>query len=185
MPVTSADSLRQVALAHFAAHGFEGASLQRIADDAGLSKSSVLYHFASKEALLDAALRPAVDGLRDLVDLLQSGASRERQLDAFVEFLFAHRLAVATLVYSGQSIPSAPAVAEADGLVRRLSASLEPAHAGDLDALRFGVALAGATFALVSADRWSTRTLSEEHLRTALTQVLAGVVFGADPAPPG
>ncbi|WP_375399344.1 TetR/AcrR family transcriptional regulator [uncultured Amnibacterium sp.] len=193
MPASSADALRQAALAHFATHGFEGASLHRIAETAGLSKSIVLYHFASKEALLEAALRPAVDDLRDLVGLVQARStwappswaqpSRAQLLDAFVQFLFTHRLAAATLVYSGRAIPAVPIVAEADALIRRLATSLAPAHADDLDALRFGIALAGATFALLSADRWSTASMSEHDLRIAMTQVLAGLVFGSESAP--
>lgn len=39
-----------------AEHGFAHASLARIAQQAGISKSVILYHFASKDAVLRAAL---------------------------------------------------------------------------------------------------------------------------------
>jgi AcrR family transcriptional regulator len=166
--------------------GFEGASLQRIADDAGLSKSSVLYHFASKEALLDAALRPAVEDLRALVDaasVLADDAGRRAFVTRFAEYLLAHRLEVAVLVNHGQPLKGIPVIDEADGLVRRLSTCLRAADASDRDAVRFGVALAGATFVLVAADRWGPEHLSDEEVRALLADVLAGLVLPAAAQP--
>ncbi len=61
--MATSDELRAIALDAFASSGYLGTSLQQIADRAGVSKASVLYHFASKEALLEAALTPAVDRL--------------------------------------------------------------------------------------------------------------------------
>ena len=55
--VRAADELKQVALEQFATVGFAASSLQHIADRAGYSKSSVLYHYASKEALGHAAAK--------------------------------------------------------------------------------------------------------------------------------
>ena len=60
------DDLRDIALNEFAVAGYAGTSLQRIAELAGLSKSSVLYHFDSKEALLEAAIGPMVARIRRL-----------------------------------------------------------------------------------------------------------------------
>lgn len=57
-----------LALEQFATVGFTGASLQQIADIAGYSKSSVLCHIASKEALLEAVLTPAIDRLEEILD---------------------------------------------------------------------------------------------------------------------
>lgn len=58
------------ALDVFAAHGFHGATLDRIARAAGLSKPNLLYYFASKEAihlaLLEGLLDTWLDPLRAL-----------------------------------------------------------------------------------------------------------------------
>ena len=40
----------------FAAHGFDAASTRRIAEDAGVAQSLLLYHFASKELLWRAVM---------------------------------------------------------------------------------------------------------------------------------
>ena len=183
---TGSVPLVESALRHFAAVGFEGASLQRIAVDAGLSKSSVLYHFASKDALLDAALRPAVDDLRCLLAEVPRSvdeAARSVFLARFVDYLYLHRLAVAVLINHGSSLAGHAVIDEADALVRNLSDRLGAAGSDDLDGIRFGVALAGAAFMLVAADRWAVATESEDDLRAGLTAVLADLVLGRPALP--
>ena len=51
---------RAMAVRLFARHGFEGTSVQQIADELGVSKQALLYHFASKDRLRDAALEEMV-----------------------------------------------------------------------------------------------------------------------------
>jgi AcrR family transcriptional regulator len=176
---SGAAPLVAAALRQFATVGFEGASLQRIADDAGLSKSSVLYHFASKEALFDAAVRPAVEALAALLDGtdLDDESGTEAFLGRFVDFLFEHRLAVAVIVNHGTALKGFPVVDEADALVRRVEDLCRPARRSDHDAVRFGVALAGTAFVLVAADRWGTERMPDEVLKPMLTSVLAEVVL--------
>lgn len=173
--------LLQSALRQFAAVGFEGASLQRIASDAGLSKSSVLYHFASKEALLDAALRPAVEDLHELVQAMVAitdDVNRQAFLVQFVDYLYEHRLALAVILSHGQSLAGHAVVDEADALVRELSATLGPGEGGEREALRFGVALAGAAFMLVAADRWAVNHVPDDEVRAGLIDVLGELVLG-------
>jgi len=52
----SKDRILKVATRRFAADGFDGTSLSHIADDVGMKKPSLLYHFASKDALREAVL---------------------------------------------------------------------------------------------------------------------------------
>jgi len=178
--------LLESALRQFAAVGFDGASLQRIAAEAGLSKSSVLYHFASKEALLDAALRPAVEDLAGVVEemvAVTDATSRQAFLVRFVDYLIEHRLAIAVIINHGQALAGHAAIDEADRLLRDLADRLAPTRGGEREVLRFGVALAGAAFMLVAADRWAPAHVAEEDLRAGLVEVLGEFVLGSAPQP--
>lgn len=51
LPADQQQAILRVAFDEFAAHGFSGASLNRIIDAAGISKGSMYYYFDSKEEL--------------------------------------------------------------------------------------------------------------------------------------
>jgi AcrR family transcriptional regulator len=77
----------EAAAAVFAARGYSGGSLRQVAKDIGVSVTSVMHHFSSKELLLEAVLEhadseaireidldPARDGLRvTIVRLAETG----------------------------------------------------------------------------------------------------------------
>lgn len=76
----------------FARRGFEGARLQDIAAQVGISRPSLLYHFGSKEALYEAVVRDVFTRIAAaLASALEGGgpfAERlERVLAAFLAFL--------------------------------------------------------------------------------------------------
>lgn len=78
----------------FAAHGFDGTSVQAIADELGVTKQAVLHHFASKEALREAVLAAMLDHWRDtLPRLLVAASASEERFDALFGEL--HRFFVA------------------------------------------------------------------------------------------
>lgn len=66
----NSEAILEAALEVFAAQGFRGATLDQIADVAGLSKPNLLYYFPSKEAihqaLLTALLDTWLDPLREM-----------------------------------------------------------------------------------------------------------------------
>lgn len=66
------DNLTRLARREFARHGYEGASVERIAEQAGLTKGAVYYHFGSKEGLFEVVLR---DIQRQLVQRIEARAS--------------------------------------------------------------------------------------------------------------
>jgi len=64
----TATRIRATALELFASRGFEQTSLREIADQVGLTKASLYYHYPSKQALLLAIVAPLVDDTRPVVD---------------------------------------------------------------------------------------------------------------------
>ncbi|WP_254431489.1 TetR/AcrR family transcriptional regulator [Agromyces sp. Marseille-P2726] len=186
--VHASEELRQVALEQFATVGFAASSLQQIADHAGYSKSSVLYHYASKEALLEAAIEPAIDAMESLVaDFVAGGrsvAGRTVFIERFVDFLLGHRLAVHTFVNQGQSLRGIPVIERAIVAIRALADSMCEADAPLGERLRFGIALGGAVYTLVA----DATFLDEEHrtvvdaadIRAALIAVLSELLLPAD-----
>jgi TetR/AcrR family transcriptional regulator len=184
--VRAADELKQVALEQFATVGFAASSLQQIADHAGYSKSSVLYHYASKEALLEAAIGPAIDLLerllRDFVDAGRTLEARRVFIGQFVDFLLGNRLAVHTFVNQGQFLRDVPVIERANTAIRGLADSICDADAPIAEQMRFGVALAGATYALVADETFlaDEQRLPADEVRDALVSVLSELLLPAD-----
>jgi TetR/AcrR family transcriptional regulator len=170
--------LRAVALEQFATIGFAGTSLQQIADAAGYSKSSVLYHFASKEALLESVLTPAIDRLKlilgDLEQLRRGPDARQHFVEEFIDFLFEYRLEVHIFINQGQSLGGIPIVDRANALLGVLTESFEAELSGAEERVRFGVALGGAAYTLVAGMNFGGRqTLEPEQVRAALISTVS------------
>jgi TetR/AcrR family transcriptional regulator len=68
---------RAAAVSLFARYGFEGTSVQAIADKVGASKQTLLYHFSSKEGLRDAVLTEMVEVWRNLLPRFLSALTRQ------------------------------------------------------------------------------------------------------------
>lgn len=75
MAVSTAERILDAALASFAARGYEATSLDALAAGLGLTKQAILYHFASKELLLEAVIdHSAVALSATLEDALREAA---------------------------------------------------------------------------------------------------------------
>ncbi|TFD78678.1 TetR/AcrR family transcriptional regulator [Cryobacterium psychrophilum] len=171
------DELRSIALELFASAGFAATSLQHIADAAGYSKSSVLYHFASKEALLAELLTPAVDRLTEILerylDAGQTESSRSDFIDDFIDFLLQFRLELHTFINQGQSLGGIPVVDRARDVIVRLSDTLCSTDASVEDRLRFAIALGGAAYSLVAGMTFLGKDIAPiDELRPALRTVI-------------
>jgi AcrR family transcriptional regulator len=168
--------LRSIALAEFATAGYAGTSLQRIAELAGLSKSSVLYHYASKEALLEAAIGPAIDRMVGILDQLEvtdlSDEGRAAFLEAFVDFLLEYRLEVHMFINQGPSLVDVPVIDRANALVFRLAEFFSANTASLEEKMRFGIALGGAAYMLCTVQTLDLPAEPREETRVALLSIM-------------
>ncbi|MEY2849339.1 MAG: hypothetical protein RI885_2006 [Actinomycetota bacterium] len=175
--MSSASDLRAIALAEFASVGFGGTSLQRIADRAGLSKSAVLYHFASKEALLAAAIGPAIDRMEALLGDFTSqpltAENRLRFLEGFTDLLLAHRLEVHMFINQGPSLVDVPVIDRANELVLGLARFFDSATSSTIDKMRFGVALGGAAYTLCTVQTLGLEPTPDDETRAALITIMS------------
>lgn len=183
---TTADELRRVALEEFASAGYHATSIQQIADRAGVSKATVLYHFASKEVLLESALAPAIDqldgilGKARLAALRTGGEQRAEFLRQFVDFLLQHRSAASIFVNQATTLGDVPIVRRANAEIQLVSGYLEE-NVGSLDEkVRFGVALGGAAYLLAGAPL-AMPVQDLDAMRAALITVL-GDLLAVTPA---
>lgn len=69
LPEEKQAAIRNAALACFAKHGYEKASINDIASAAGISKASMFQYFGSKPALYEYLLRYCVSQMREAYDL--------------------------------------------------------------------------------------------------------------------
>jgi AcrR family transcriptional regulator len=175
------DDLRDIALNEFAVAGYAGTSLQRIAEIAGLSKSSVLYHYASKEALLEAAIGPAIDKMGAILDSVEGSLlvddTRRVFIEAFVDFLLANRLEVHMFINQGPGLEDVPVIDRANALVVQLGTFFSSAVSSVEDQLRFGIALGGAAYVLsVKEDEGQPESLGNQpvgEVRAALVTIVS------------
>jgi AcrR family transcriptional regulator len=187
--VSHRDQILHLALERFALDGFMATSVQAIADDAGVSKATVLYHFASKEDLLQHAITPALDEFQKLLDSVGNGDSlsdppgRKAFVDEFVPFLITNRLGIHIIVTHAHLARSHPALIRAMTLMTRIADIVEHSSRSPIDALRFGVALSGATYSLVSETLLGMNKLDPadlaQGLKAVLTEMLQPTVPGA------
>ncbi len=76
--------VEQAALRLFAEEGVSETSLQKIADALGVTKAAVYWHYRSKDEIVLAALRPALEELERLADAAAAERSRRGRVELIV-----------------------------------------------------------------------------------------------------
>lgn len=181
-----ASQLRAVALTEFSRSGYAGTSIAKIADIAGVSKSAVLYHYSSKEALLEATIGPAVDRMSALVESLAdrpfTSAAREEFLAGFIDFLLQYRFELSMFVNQGPSLVDVPVIDRANDVIRALADYFTSNTSSTEEKMRFGIALGGAAYSLCVATNLELEELPPDETRAALSIIL-GELLAPVPSP--
>ncbi|WP_456391565.1 TetR/AcrR family transcriptional regulator [Nitratifractor sp.] len=116
---------------HFSRYGYEGISLDAIAEEVGITKPAIYYHFKDKAGLYEAVL---LERLQKLGDAIEEATGRgdpveklRSYIDTFGEFLQEHRCFAAILAHefadNGAHMPES-AVCELSRTLGRLTAIL-------------------------------------------------------------
>jgi AcrR family transcriptional regulator len=175
------DEILAVAAQQFTHAGFKGTSLQDIAAEVGCSKATVLYHFASKEAILAELVAPAAAELAELdarLSALDPATAQVAAIEGFVDLVLRYRREAA-LIYDGSlDALASPAFADLRPLTDNLCAFVAR-RSDDLDdCVAARVLLAG--ICAVAIDKTLDQP-DDEGLRQALVGVAKrALVFARD-----
>jgi AcrR family transcriptional regulator len=94
-------AVQETALALFAARGYDATSLQDIADELGLTKAAVYYHFPSKLELLQSICEPVYERVAAIIEEAAAQSSRQRRIDVvadgFADLTVARRATITVL----------------------------------------------------------------------------------------
>jgi AcrR family transcriptional regulator len=134
--------IRAVAVELFTAQGFEQTSLREIADQVGLTKASLYYHYPSKQALLLALVEPLLDDWRRNVAIIEEWPhnpdTMRRAIGQILDLMLRHRDACALLMRDVPAVLAtiAPIWEEMLALSKRLNTWLAGADPTDVDRVR-------------------------------------------------
>jgi TetR/AcrR family transcriptional regulator len=202
---TSRARILAVARGEFAEHGFTDARLQDIAERAGLTHPTLLYHFGSKEGLYSAVIEEAVgDWAATTTRVRSTGLEGFDQVEALVhagfEF-FADHLDFVVIVRR-EALEGAERLEQAiaahmrpflDDAVAFLSREVEAGRLRPHDPVELMQICYSALLTYFSDARFRARLMGDEPLgaaakarfRTALTSILrAALDPGARDSPP-
>jgi AcrR family transcriptional regulator len=94
-------AIQDIALTLFAARGYDATSLQDIADELGLTKAAVYYHFPSKLELLQSICEPVYEGVAAIIADAETQTARQRRIDVaadgFADLTVSRRATISVL----------------------------------------------------------------------------------------
>ena len=170
-PTTDTRSrILEAALAVFSEHGFEGSSLQQIADRLGVTKAALYYHFRSKDDILGALVAPANTDLGALLDAqmgtTDTPARRRRFMADYLDYLLRHRQLIA-YISSDLATLAHPAMAASHERREQMVAMLAGDDLDFADQVRVTIAFGGISHAIARNPGADTAELREALLAAA------------------
>ncbi|WP_329108074.1 TetR/AcrR family transcriptional regulator [Micromonospora sp. NBC_01699] len=164
--------LLDTALELFCHRGFAGTSLQMIADQLGITKAAVYHHFKTRDEILAAVIRPAVE---DVAAVLAAASAQrtptaraERMLVGWVDLALRHRSLIALLQVDPGVKPLLKDQENASILLEQPCGLL----AGHLPRGQGGISAQVALFGIAAAaSKPTARDLDDTELREVLLDV--------------
>jgi len=94
--------IHRAAVDLFSSQGYDKTSLREIAEQVGITKASLYYHYSSKQELLRAIVGTFLDELFEVLRLTEtlewSSENEQQALGAYVDVVIAHRATGPTLL---------------------------------------------------------------------------------------
>ncbi|MEV1001870.1 TetR family transcriptional regulator [Nonomuraea sp. NPDC050202] len=108
----TSERILEAARALFAARGYRATSMQAIADEVGITKAALYYHFDSKEEILHQLTFPLLDELESVLAQAETcGGAQEvrwRAIEGYVDVHLRHRHTLTMLVKDMTLLVQAP-----------------------------------------------------------------------------
>jgi AcrR family transcriptional regulator len=118
----------EVALELFLRQGFSRTTLQDIADELGLTRAALYFHYRSKDHLIASLIQPAKDAVDAFLDHAGRTEPPARELlEGFFDLNYHHRRILLALVRDPTGLGSV----DAEGWVTELAAQAQRLLAGD------------------------------------------------------
>ena len=117
------ETILDAALAVFSVEGFRGATLDQIAETAGLSKPNLLYYFASKEAIYSELLSTLLDTWLDPLRALDEAGDPADEIVGYVmrKLQMSRDMPRESRLFAQEIVQGAPRILEQiEGPLRRL-----------------------------------------------------------------
>lgn len=121
------DRIRGVALELFIRQGFSHTTLQDIADELGLTRAALYYHYESKDHLVASLVQPAKDGIDAFLAQTERTTPPRELLEGFFDLNYRHRLILLALIRDPTGLGSV----DAEGWVTELAEHAQRLLAGD------------------------------------------------------
>jgi AcrR family transcriptional regulator len=183
VPPETRTRILQTALELFSERGFDGTTLQQIADRLGFTKAALYYHFRSKDDLLQALLTPAMTGMKELLDahdgLPNTPAQRRRFIEEYLDYLLRHRLLIAYMVQDLAALARPEMAAASADHRKRVGAMLVGDGLGFNEQIRVAMALRGIGGVIAQYPDADT-----SELREALLDATRALLRGGRRRPP-
>ncbi|MCI9887048.1 TetR/AcrR family transcriptional regulator [Micrococcales bacterium 31B] len=131
-----------IAMRNFTERGYDATSMREIAEELGVSKAALYYHFTSKEDIVRSLLDGYIADLNALDARVEAGMTFTELLDAWREFTLARGLRIARFNMVNQAVLKNFGVNKSMGRERLngMLAKLAPADFPDASMVRLRLA---------------------------------------------